>query len=142
MPTFNITQTPGALVAQVNRPQLAQRSELHYNPLAQAGLAVNDTVLVDAVVPDWCRTIVVSKRTNTANADVLTVQCQDPNLPIAPTLPIKTANQVQTGGSTANNAANAVLMQLYPVGNLIRVSLTFVTSLPAQCLLSIGFYDE
>lgn len=142
MPTFNITQTPGALVQQTNRPQLAQRAEFHYNPLAQAGLAVNDTVQVDLVVPDWCRTIVVSKRTNTSNADVLTVQCQDPGLPIAPTLPIKTANAVQTGGSTANNAANAVLMQLYPVGNTIRVSLTFVSSLPTQCLLSIGFYDE
>lgn len=141
MATYNLDNVAGAVVLEVNNPQLANRFERHYNPKAQAGLAVGDVVYFDLVVPVWVRTIVVQKRTDTANADTLTVQCQDAGPTIAPVLPIKTANGVQTGGSTSNTANGSVLMQLYPVGNKIRVSLTLATSVPNQCDLSVSLYD-
>ncbi|PXX42224.1 hypothetical protein [Aquitalea magnusonii] len=144
MATYNLDAPAlagAALVLEVSKAKAALRYERHYNVLAQAGLAVGDTVQFTLTVPEWVRTIVASKRTNTANADVLTVQCADPGLTLPEMLPIKTASSVQTGGSTSNAASNAVLMQLYPVGNSITVSLTLATSVPAQCELSIAFYD-
>lgn len=141
MPSYDLNQVANAVVLEVKKPQLAYRYEKHYNVKAQAGLAVGDVAYADIDVPEWCRTIVVSKRTDTSNADTLTVQCQDSGLPIQPVLPIKTANAVQVGGSSSNSAGNAVLMQLFPVGNKIRVSLTLATSVPGACLLSIAMYD-
>lgn len=139
--TYDLATVANATVMEVNKPQLAYRYERHINVLAQAGLVVGDTCRIDLDVPDWVRTIVVAKRTDTSNADTLTVTCQDSGLPIQPVLPIKTASAVQTGGSSSNAAASVVLMQLFPVGKKIRVSLTLASSVPAACLLSIGFYD-
>lgn len=141
MATYDLNLVANAVVLEVKRQQMAVRYERHYNILAQAGLLVGDIVFFDIDVPDWVRTIIVSKRTNTANADSLTVQCQDSGLPIPPVLPIKTAAAVQVGGSSSASAGNAVLMQLYPVGNKIRVQLTLVTSVPTQALLSVAFHD-
>ena len=141
MATYDLNQVASAVVLEIIKPQLANRYEKHYNVKAQAGLAVGDVVFFDIDVPDWVRTIVAQKRTDTSNADTLTVQCQDAGPTIAPVLPIKTANSVQVGGSTANTAANALLMQLYPVGKKIRVSLTLATSVPTNCMLSASFYD-
>jgi len=144
MATYNLDAPSlggAALVLEVSKTRAALRYERHYNVLAQAGLAVGDTVYFDVLVPEWVRTVVASKRTDTSNADTITVQCQDPNLTTPVFLPIKTANSIQTGGSTSNTAANAVLMQLYPVGNSIRVMLTIATSLPTKCMLSIALYD-
>ena len=141
MTTYNLDAVAGGVLSERIRPQLAMRWERHYNIIAQAGLAVGDILQADIPVPNWVRTIVVSKRTNTANADTLTVQCQDAALPIAPVLPIKTANAIQTSGSSSNSASNTILMQLYPVGDFIRVLLTIATSIPAQGVLSIAFYD-
>jgi hypothetical protein len=141
MPSYDLNTVAGASVLEVKKPQLANRYEKHFNVKAQAGLAVGDTVYADFDVPDWCRTIVVQKRTDTSNADTLTVQCQDTGLPIQPVLPIKTANAVQTGGSSSNANNGAVLMQLFPIGNKIRVALTLATSVPGACLLSICLYD-
>lgn len=141
MASYDLNQVAGANVLEVKKPQLANRYEKHFNVKAQAGLAVGDTVYADIDVPDWVRTIVVQKRTDTSNADTLTVQCQDSGLPIQPVLPIKTANAVQTGGSSSNANNGAVLMQLFPVGNKIRVALTLATSVPGACLLSICLYD-
>ena len=141
MATYNLDTVTGAVVLEVNNPQVANRYERHYNIKAQAGLAVGDVLFFDIVVPYWARTVVASKRTDTSNADTLTVTCQDAGPTIAPVLPIKTASAVQAGGSTSNTAANALLMQLYPVGNKIRVSLTLATSVPNQAMLSVAFYD-
>lgn len=141
MPSYDLNQVANATVLEVKKPQLANRYERHYNVKAQAGLAVGDTVYADLDIPDWCRTIVVQKRTDTSNADTLTVQCQDAGLPIQPVLPIKTANAVQTGGSSSNANNGAVLMQLFPIGNKVRVALTLATSVPGSCLLSIALYD-
>ena len=141
MASYNLDTVANAVVLEVNNPQVANRFERHYNPKAQAGLAVGDIVYFDIIVPYWVRTIVASKRTDTSNADTLTVVCQDAGPTIAPVLPIKTASAIQTGGSTTNTAASSVLMQLYPIGNKIRVSLTLATSVPAQCDLSVAFYD-
>lgn len=144
MATYNLDAPAlngAALVLEVSKTKAAMRYERHYNVLAQGGLNVGDTVTASLPVPEWVRTIVVSKRSNTSNADTLTVQCSDPNLTIPLMLPIKTANSVQIGGSTSNSAGNALLMQLYPLGNNITVSLTLATSVPAQCELSIAFYD-
>ncbi len=141
MATYDLNQVASAVVLEIIKPQLANRYEKHYNVKAQAGLAVGDVVFFDIDVPDWVRTIVAQKRTDTSNADTLTVQCQDAGPTIAPVLPIKTANSVQVGGSTANTAANALLMQLYPVGKKIRVSLTLATSVPTNCMLGVSFYD-
>ena len=129
------------LTLEVTKTRAALRYERHYNPLAQSGLAVGDTVYFDVPLPEWVRTVVVGKRTDTANPDVLTVQCQEPNLTTPIFLPIKTANAVQVGGSTANNAASEVLMQLYPIGDVIRVSLQFAAAIPAKCVLSVALYD-
>lgn len=141
MPSYDLNQVASAVVLEVKKPQLANRYERHYNVKAQAGLAVGDTVYADLDIPDWCRTIVVQKRTDTSNADTLTVQCQDSGLPIQPVLTIKTANAVQTGGSSSNANNGAVLMHLFPIGNKVRVSLTLATSVPGACLLSIALYD-
>lgn len=141
MATFNLDAVAGSVLSELIRPQLAFRWERHYNILAPAGLAVGDTVYADIVLPPWVRTLVLAKRTNTANADVLSAVCQDPGLPIAPVLPIKTASAVQTGGSSSNAANNAVLMQLFPIGNLVRFSLQFVLLLPAQGVMTIAMYD-
>lgn len=141
MASYDLNQVAGAVVLEINKPQLAYRYEKHYNVKAQAGLAVNDTVYADIDVPDWVRTIVVQKRTDTSNADVLNVQCQDAGPTIAPVLPIKTANAVQTGGSSSNAANGAVLMQLFPVGKKIRVSLQLITGVPTNCMLSVAMYD-
>ena len=141
MATYDLNQVAGAVVLEIYKPQLAYRYEKHFNPKAQAGLAINDTVFADVDVPDWVRTIVVQKRTDTANADVLTVQCQDAGPTIAPVLPIKTANAVQTGGSSSNAANGAVLMQLFPIGKKIRISLQIITGVPNQCDLSVAMYD-
>lgn len=141
MATYNLDAVTGAIALELKKLQLAMRYERHYNVLAQAGLAVGDTVYFNIAIPEWVRTICVGKRTDTSNADTLTVQCQDPNMPIQPVLPIKTASAVQTTGSTTNTASNTILMQLYPVGNVIQVSLQIATSLPTKCLLSIEFYD-
>ncbi|AWI53202.1 hypothetical protein DEH84_06990 [Aquabacterium olei] len=141
MATYDLTQNASATVLEVLKPQLAYRYERHVNVLAQGGLAVGDTVYFDVDVPDWCRTIVASKRTNTANADTLTVTCVDSGPAIQPMLAIKTASQVQTGGSTSSAAASSVMMQLYPVGKKVRIALTLATSVPAQCVLSVSLYD-
>lgn len=141
MASYDLNTVAGAVVLEIIKPQLANRYEKHYNVKAQTGLAVGDVVYFDIDVPDWVRTIVAQKRTDTSNADTLTVQCQDTGPTIAPVLPIKTANAVQVGGSTANTAANALLMQLYPVGKKIRVSLTLATSVPTNCMLGVSFYD-
>lgn len=141
MPSYDLNQVAGATVLEVKKPQLANRYERHYNVKAQAGLAVGDTVYADLDIPDWCRTIVVQKRTDTSNADTLTVQCQDAGPTIPPMLPIKTANAVQVGGSSSNSAGNAVLMQLFPIGKKIRVSLLIATSVPTNCMLSVAMYD-
>ncbi len=141
MATYNLDQVAGALVLEIKKLQLAMRAEKHYNVNAISGLAVGDTAYFDIAIPEWVRTVVVSKRTNTSNADVVTVASQETNLSIQPSLPLKTASATQTTGSTANNAANTILMQLYPIGNTLRVSLQIVGSVPAQCLLSIAFYD-
>lgn len=141
MATYNLDTVAGAIALEIINPQLANRFERHYNVKAQAGLAVGDAAYFDIIVPYWVRTIVVQKRTDTVNADTLTVQCQDNGPTIPPVLPIKTANAIQVGGSTYNSAASSVLMQLYPVGNKVRVSLLLATSVPAQCMLTIGFYD-
>ena len=53
----------------------------------------------------------------------------------------ETANAVQVGGSSSNSAGNAVLMQLFPVGKKIRVSLLIATSVPTNCMLSVCLYD-
>lgn len=78
MPSYDLNQVANATVLEVKKPQLANRYERHYNVKAQAGLAVGDTVYADIDIPDWCRTIVVQKRTDTSNADTLTVQCRAP----------------------------------------------------------------
>jgi hypothetical protein len=141
MTTTNLDTVSNALVLEVKRPQMAGRYEKHFNVKAVSGLAVGDTVYFDVTLPDWVRTVCVSKRTDTANADTLTVQSQDPGLTIQPVLPIKTATAVQTKGSTDNTASNTVLMQLYPVGNTIRVLLTLATAVPTNCLLSLMLFD-
>lgn len=141
MASYDLSTVANAVVMEVIKPQLANRYEIHYNVKAQSGLAVGDVVYFEVDVPDWVRTIVAQKRTNTSNADTLTVQCQDVGPTIPPMLPIKTANAVQVGGSTANTATNALLMQLYPVGKRIRVSLTLATSVPTNCMLAVAFYD-
>ena len=141
MATYDLNQVAGAVVLEVIKPQLANRYEKHYNVKAQAGLAVGDTVYADIDVPDWVRTIVVQKRTDTSNADTLSAQCQDAGPTIPPMLPIKTANAVQVGGSSSNSAGNAVLMQLFPIGKKIRVSLLIATSVPTNCMLSVAMYD-
>jgi hypothetical protein len=141
MATYDLNQVANALVLEVQKTQMAERWEKHFNPLAQAGLAVGDTVYFDVVVPEWVRSIVISKRTNTANADTLTAQCQDAGPLIAPVLPIKNAGAVQTTGASANNAAGTVLIQCAPIGKTVRVSLLLATSVPAQALLSIAMYD-
>jgi hypothetical protein len=141
MASYDLNQVANSVVLEVSKPQLACRYERHYNIKAQSGLAANDTLFADIDVPDWVRTIVVQKRTDTANADVLTVQCQDAGPTIAPVLPIKTA-AVQTGGSSSNAANGAVLMQLFPVGKKIRVMLQLITSVPTNAMLSIGMYDQ
>ncbi|MDE2442408.1 MAG: hypothetical protein KGP14_15430, partial [Betaproteobacteria bacterium] len=100
MATYNLDNVAGALILEVAKTKAALRYERHYNVLAQAGLAIGDTVQFTIQIPEWVRTIVASKRTNTANADTLTVQCNDPALTLPEMLPIKTASSVQTGGST------------------------------------------
>ena len=141
MAIYNLDNVANALILEVAKTRAALRYERHYNVLAQSGLLVGDTVQFALTVPEWARTIVASKRTNTANADTLTVQCNDTQLTLPEMLPIKTASSVQVGGSTANTASNALLMQLYPIGNSILVSLTLATSVPAQCEVSIALYD-
>lgn len=142
MPTYNLdAPNSTALVQETTKIRAALRYERHYNVKNVAGLVVGDTVYADIPLPDWVRTVCISKRTDTANADTVTAQCQDAGLPIAPVLPIKTASAVQTTGSTSNAASNTIMMQLYPIGNIIRVQLTLATSVPNQCLLSIELYD-
>ena len=140
MATYNLDAVAGSIVLEIKKLQLAMRYERHYNVKAQSGLAVGDIVFFNISIPEWVRTICVGKRTDTSNADVITVSCVD-TLPIAPVLPIKTASAVQTTGSTSNAASNIILMQLYPVGNIIQVSMQLATSVPAQCVLSIEMYD-
>ena len=141
MAIYNLDQVVGGVLLELMRPQIAFRWERHYNLVAQAGIAVGDVQFADLVVPNWVRTIVVSKRTNTSNPDTLTVQCQDSPLTIAPVLPIKTASSIQTSGSSSSAASNTILMQLYPMGNLIRVLLTLAGSVPTAAVLSVAFYD-
>ena len=141
MATYDLNQVSGAVVLEIIKPQLANRYEKHFNVKAKAGIAVGDTVYADIDVPDWVRTIVVQKRTDTSNADTLSVQCQDAGPTIAPMLPIKTANAVQVGGSSSNSAGNSVMMQLFPIGKKIRVSLLIATSVPTNCMLSVAMYD-
>ena len=130
-----------ALALEVVKTKQALRWERHYNVLAQSGLAVGDTVIFNITMPEWCRTIVVGKRTNTANADVLSVICVEPNLTTPIYLPIKTANSVQVGGSTYSGAASEVLMQLFPMGDSIQVQCQIATSVPTQFMLSVALYD-
>ncbi len=141
MATYNLDQVAGAVTNEVSNPQRSIRYEKNYNAKAQTGLAVGDIVYFDITVPDWVRTIVAQKRTDTSNADVLTVTDIDSGPTIPLYLPIKTATQVQSGGSTGNTASASLMMQLYPVGNKIRVSLTIVGSVPAQLMLGVAFYD-
>lgn len=138
--TYDLTKVAGALAKEFKELQVAARFEQHFNVLAVPGLAVGDTVAFSIQVPRWARTICVEKRSNTSNSDNLIVTTDD-GLPIELVLPLKTANAVQTTGSSANNAANVLLMQLYPVGNNIKVSLTIAGSVPAQLMLSVMFYD-
>ena len=140
MATYDLTKTAGALAKEVKELQLAARFEQHYNVLAVPGLAVGDTVFFSIQVPRWARTICVEKRSNASNSDNL-IATTDDGLPIELMLPLKTANAVQTSGSSANNGASVLLMQLYPVGNQIKVSLTVAGSVPAQLMLSVMFYD-
>ena len=139
MATYKLDQTAGALAKEVKELQLAARFEQHYNVLAVPGLVAGDTVTFSVQIPRWCRTIVVSKRSNASNSDNLIVTTND-GLPVELMLPLKTANAVQTSGSTANNAASTILMQLYPMGNQIKVALT-IAAIPASLVLSAAFYD-
>lgn len=142
MATYNLDTVAGALVQDSAKKLYgAMRAERHYNIKAVAGLAVGDVCFFEIDVPEWVRTIVASKRSDTTNPDVLTVQTADAALPIQAVLPIKTANTVQTTGSTSNTNSNTILMQLYPVGNRVRVQLTIASSLPNQMLLSLLMYD-
>lgn len=141
MATYNLDLVANALKLDIRKLQNAFRAERHYDVKQIAGLAIGDVVYFDIAIPEWCRTVCVSKRTDTANADTISVAAQEIGLAIQPVLPIKTASATQTTGSNTNSASNTILMQLYPVGNTLRVSLTIATSVPAQCLLSLMFYD-
>ncbi|AQW28648.1 hypothetical protein ACJBUE_12755 [Ralstonia syzygii subsp. celebesensis] len=142
MATYNLDTVAGALVQEtMKRLYGAYRSERHYNVKAVPGLAVGDVLYFDTEIPEWARTLVVSKRSDTTNPDVVTAQTVDPALPIAAVLPIKTANTVQTTGSTSSTNSNTILMQLYPVGNKVRVQITIASTVPNQMLLSLLMYD-
>lgn len=141
MATYNLDLVANALKLDIRKLQNALRAERHYDVKQIAGLAVGDMAYFDIAIPEWCRTVCVSKRTDTANADTVSVAAQELGLAIQPVLVIKTASATQTTGSSSSSASNTILMQLYPVGNTLRVSLTIATSVPAQCLLSLMFYD-
>ena len=143
MAIFNLDAYAGAIALEIKRSQNAIRYEKHFNlkVASLSALAVGDTVYSDVSVPDWCRTVIVSKRTDTANPDVLTIAAQEVGLAVQPALPLKTSPTVQTVGSTSNSASNTVQMQCYPIGATIRLSLQIANSLPSQAVLSIAMYD-
>jgi hypothetical protein len=142
MATYNLDTVAGALLVDSMKRQNGNgtyRYDRHYNVLAQAGLAVGDTVYFDIDVPEWVRMLVAEKRSAAANADTLTMTAIDPQfVGIQPLLFSVYANTPATN----NTATNCNIMACKPVGSRIRVSLTIAGSVPANLLLSLMMYDS
>lgn len=143
MAIYNLANYSGYQVASNTRTQAAIRYERHFNALAVPGLVVGDTVYIDVDVPESVRTIIASKTSSANNGDTFSVNVQEDalNAYAQPPLPLKTSSTVQTGGSTTSAASSMVQMQLYPIGNKLRMKIVLATSIPTVLLLSMCMYD-
>lgn len=143
MPTYNITNIPGALVYEKTNAAPGDRCPrnrvLVFNVLAQAGLAVGDTVQVLVPVPAWARRAWVSKRTDTANPDVLQAYVEDATAGITNYLPNSpVGTQAAAYLTSAVNSSHHVIPAC---GDYIRVLLTIANAVPTACRIWVGFFD-
>lgn len=154
MATYDLASITGAVVINGTPytppgEQHPSRSEYLINVLAiGAGLLAGDTAQILIPVPKWATRVMVAKRTDTSNADVLQV---NPRWPVAaPSAPTGMYLPPQSSGSTplatspswVNPASGSVQMNLMAFGEAINVSLALVTSVPTYCYLNVVFYEE
>lgn len=141
MATYNLDQVPNALIMDSMKRQNgngAYRYDRYYNVLAQAGLAVGDTVLFQVDVPEWVRTITSQKRANTANSDSITLSSADAQF--TGTQPLLFSIYGNTPATNSSNT-NCNIMACKPVGSRIQVAMTLSGSVPSSLTFGVSMYD-
>jgi hypothetical protein len=147
--TYNIGATPACqkVMAQpsyVPGENAPTRMEWVFDCKQQAGLAVGDQLNMTIKMPPWAGRVVVQKRTDTANADILTAQAGWPSvaLPAAGLLPGSDAQNAVSGVGYLNSAGNSTTISARPMGEELLVGLQLVTSVPGSCLVIVVIYQE